>query len=117
MGRTVFFLSSRRRHTRCSRDWSSDVCSSDLVAPESMGLAETRKNYGASLVAQEKWSEAIPVYDAMHAGLATDPVSLQRFDQGDINWAYALVRTGQAKPAVVMMRSLVETWRKRVGEN
>src|SRR2546429_8270928 len=26
----VFFFSSRRRHTRCSRDWSSDVCSSDL---------------------------------------------------------------------------------------
>src|SRR5256884_3309455 len=27
-----FFFSSRRRHTRCSRDWSSDVCSSDLIA-------------------------------------------------------------------------------------
>src|SRR5687768_15436072 len=26
----VFFFSSRRRHTSCSRDWSSDVCSSDL---------------------------------------------------------------------------------------
>src|SRR2546422_3897259 len=26
----MFFFSSRRRHTRCSRDWSSDVCSSDL---------------------------------------------------------------------------------------
>src|SRR5687768_2251393 len=26
-----FFFSSRRRHTRCSRDWSSDVCSSDLM--------------------------------------------------------------------------------------
>src|SRR5690606_39716451 len=26
----VFFFSSRRRHTRFSRDWSSDVCSSDL---------------------------------------------------------------------------------------
>src|SRR3989442_1396208 len=26
-----FFLSSRRRHTRCGRDWSSDVCSSDLL--------------------------------------------------------------------------------------
>src|SRR6266498_5552124 len=26
----VFFFSSRRRHTRCGRDWSSDVCSSDL---------------------------------------------------------------------------------------
>src|SRR2546422_8085579 len=28
---TLFFFSSRRRHTRCSRDWSSDVCSSDLT--------------------------------------------------------------------------------------
>src|SRR2546422_9702763 len=28
-----FFFSSRRRHTRCSRDWSSDVCSSDLQEP------------------------------------------------------------------------------------
>src|SRR5690606_39492192 len=27
-----FFISSRRRHTRFSRDWSSDVCSSDLLA-------------------------------------------------------------------------------------
>src|ERR1041385_681168 len=26
----TYFFSSRRRHTRCSRDWSSDVCSSDL---------------------------------------------------------------------------------------
>src|SRR6476620_9245863 len=28
----VFFFSSRRRHTRYWRDWSSDVCSSDLSA-------------------------------------------------------------------------------------
>src|SRR5690554_4208284 len=27
-----FFFSSRRRHTRCGRDWSSDVCSSDLTS-------------------------------------------------------------------------------------
>src|SRR5699024_11953603 len=28
-----FFFSSRRRHTRSKRDWSSDVCSSDLYQP------------------------------------------------------------------------------------
>src|SRR5207249_6770476 len=28
----LFFFSSRRRHTRSKRDWSSDVCSSDLSA-------------------------------------------------------------------------------------
>src|SRR6266436_1561066 len=32
-----FFFSSRRRHTRCSRDWSSDVCSSDLTLRWSFG--------------------------------------------------------------------------------
>src|SRR6266496_4526026 len=31
-----FFFSSRRRHTRSLRDWSSDVCSSDLDAGEEM---------------------------------------------------------------------------------
>src|SRR5206468_7738412 len=29
--RDRFFFSSRRRHTRSDRDWSSDVCSSDLL--------------------------------------------------------------------------------------
>src|SRR2546430_7948282 len=31
----VFFFSSRRRHTRFDCDWSSDVCSSDLVVLQS----------------------------------------------------------------------------------
>src|SRR5699024_11620020 len=35
----VFFFSSRRRHTRSKRDWSSDVCSSDLVPELARGLA------------------------------------------------------------------------------
>src|SRR2546429_9767508 len=35
-----FFFSSRRRHTRCSRDWSSDVCSSDLARRAMARLAE-----------------------------------------------------------------------------
>src|SRR3712207_1378414 len=42
---SVFFFSSRRRHTRYWRDWSSDVCSSDLaeriVAPAA--LANVRR--------------------------------------------------------------------------
>src|SRR5690606_40944150 len=38
-----FFFSSRRRHTRFSRDWSSDVCSSDLVERRDR-LDSTRAN-------------------------------------------------------------------------
>src|SRR5205085_8489756 len=32
----LFFFSSRRRHTRFDCDWSSDVCSSDLVTKEDL---------------------------------------------------------------------------------
>src|SRR5437899_2446268 len=43
-GATCFFFSSRRRHTRCLSDWSSDVCSSDLQpgAAPSVGWADQR---------------------------------------------------------------------------
>src|SRR6266536_3342139 len=36
-----FFFSSRRRHTRSTRDWSSDVCSSDLPFPRCRGVEHT----------------------------------------------------------------------------
>src|SRR2546430_6165790 len=39
MLRFSFFFSSRRRHTRFDCDWSSDVCSSDLVEPPRLGKA------------------------------------------------------------------------------
>src|SRR5690606_16468428 len=35
----VFFFSRRRRHTRFSRDWSSDVCSSDLLVANAIHQA------------------------------------------------------------------------------
>src|SRR5436309_10822627 len=45
-----FFFSSRRRHTRFSRDWSSDVCSSDLACPHHVRLYSQprRRDPGAS---------------------------------------------------------------------
>src|SRR3712207_7204135 len=39
-GLGVFFFSSRRRHTRYWRDWSSDVCSSDLDGQGNFGTAD-----------------------------------------------------------------------------
>src|SRR3712207_4105980 len=51
-----FFFSSRRRHTRYWRDWSSDVCSSDLVEAglglvedQDRGVAQHRPGYGDAL--------------------------------------------------------------------
>src|SRR2546421_2723471 len=38
-----FFFSSRRRHTRSDRDWSSDVCSSDLVPRSAQSCRRQRR--------------------------------------------------------------------------
>src|SRR5688572_13905215 len=42
-----FFFSSRRRHTRFDCDWSSDVCSSDLVGLARSRLARSRDHLAA----------------------------------------------------------------------
>src|SRR3712207_7308963 len=40
------FFSSRRRHTRYWRDWSSDVCSSDLAGLEAVGVGREHPHGG-----------------------------------------------------------------------
>src|SRR3989449_346112 len=65
-----FFFSSRRRHTRCSRDWSSDVCSSDLdpnlrgflVLGTDAALWHSRDG-GASWKPLKADFPTVPVYD------------------------------------------------------
>src|SRR5207302_4538699 len=45
-----FFFSSRRRHTRFSRDWSSDVCSSDLGGEPRPATAVQSSFYGKTWI-------------------------------------------------------------------
>src|SRR5712692_6241425 len=49
-----FFFSSRRRHTRWNCDWSSDVCSSDLVA---LGALSSLYHFAYRLVGNEADAE------------------------------------------------------------
>src|SRR6266542_4862404 len=44
-----FFFSRRRGHTRCYRDWSSDVCSSDLDGEPADMLCQPVDSYSAAL--------------------------------------------------------------------
>src|SRR6266496_682660 len=47
-----FFFSSRRRHTRSLRDWSSDVCSSDLNTGD-----------GAAVGSGDTWTDTVYLHD------------------------------------------------------
>src|SRR5690348_17905938 len=61
-----FFFSSRRRHTRWTGDWSSDVCSSDLLATDPEGeLAELAELYVERGLTPEL---ARQVAEQLHAG-------------------------------------------------
>src|SRR5438445_2475399 len=53
----VFFFSSRRRHTRYWRDWSSDVCSSDLSGPPGREHYNNLHEQGGNLISCDGHAE------------------------------------------------------------
>src|SRR2546429_9778182 len=78
-----FFFSSRRRHTRCSRDWSSDVCSSDL----DLGPA-LRAERGHRLAQLERHLAAVGLADLQRrpqAGLRSEERRVG--EEGRSRWA------------------------------
>src|SRR2546422_1527075 len=68
-----FFFSSRRRHTRCSRDWSSDVCSSDLLMRTALEYART---FGVP-VADHCEEPTLAAGGVMHEGLVATRLGLK----------------------------------------
>src|SRR5256884_3725400 len=54
----LFFFSSRRRHTRCSRDWSSDVCSSDIAMAWPTHRAHEKVQEWLARPAREGWARS-----------------------------------------------------------
>src|SRR5215813_15333414 len=81
-----FFFSSRRRHTRCGRDWSSDVCSSDLDARfddegeadalDEPGLLSRKARVGhcEPVIAKETVSQVLIIGDPHDVRIADDDV-------------------------------------------
>src|SRR5690606_2513327 len=69
---SIFFFSSRRRHTRFSRDWSSDVCSSDLYGIyliDEMNL-ETHGSWQKMGKVDPSWN--IPLHDKEWEAIVMD---------------------------------------------
>src|SRR5205814_6163370 len=91
-----FFFSSRRRHTRCLSDWSSDVCSSDLAdvaegrLPRPRGLAGGPQRHpradprarggrqiGRASCRERVWTEVVTV-------AAREEMGVDRRSMGDV---------------------------------
>src|SRR5256885_12221102 len=59
----LFFFSSRRRHTRLQGDWSSDVCSSDLVALATGRIGSLNIGWGALPSIASRTALLFPTYN------------------------------------------------------
>src|SRR6266446_10694939 len=68
----LFFFSSRRRHTRLQGDWSSDVCSSDLVDAAVRALREGHTFYSENAGLPGLRREIADQYERLH-GVTLDP--------------------------------------------
>src|SRR5215217_2334635 len=69
-----FFFSSRRRHTRYWRDWSSDVCSSDLVVEVMTGSPAERAGLRAEDMILGVDGEPVSGVDDLHRLLDGDHI-------------------------------------------
>src|SRR5438105_11220232 len=81
----LFFFSSRRRHTRSTRDWSSDVCSSDLVVT-APAVGAIRPPSEVRRVGEHRVDDERPT-GVIHGHLEADPID-----------AFAYVAAGDVAP-------------------
>src|SRR5436305_7466262 len=101
-----FFFSSRRRHTRCGRDWSSDVCSSDLAQIKDDGgtaaqNSELQLTSSGSLLSYE-WHQ-----------LAPNKTSLKVAPDGEFLRQTVTEKPGEKRSEE---RRVGKEWRKRRGQ-
>ena len=86
------------------------------AVPESNNMLRSRRAYATTLVAEQKWREALAVYEIIARDAARDPLVQRVHGGGDINWAWALIHTNQAALATTMLERLFERVRSRLGD-
>src|SRR5215212_10450292 len=88
MYRLLFFFSSRRRHTRCLSDWSSDVCSSDLL-PVRLGHVAPMNSPPAPTAPQQPLQEALALHrEGKHELAMQRYVAILQQNPGNVDALY-----------------------------
>src|SRR5438045_8589145 len=96
---TFVFFSSRRRHTRCLSDWSSDVCSSDLNArhvPDWVAWP-TSKAHAAGCLPR---SDSFRPDPDLPPGAGATPEEIGRASCRERGWLHVVEARGHRKKAV-----------------
>src|SRR5690606_40098766 len=100
----AFFFSSRRRHTRFSRDWSSVVCSSDLYAAPAFQPAPVAK-----LISKDYARERGKLISMERALREVQPGTPAQLDEGDT--IYLTTADARSEERRVGKKGYIETQR------
>src|SRR5689334_14638173 len=103
-----FFFSSRRRHTRWNCDWSSDVCSSDLLVKEfeqqyNDGVITQGEKYNKVVDAWSKCTETIA--EAMMKEISAAKPATEQGAEAQVNSIFMMAHSG-ARGSPAQMRQL-----------
>src|SRR2546428_134276 len=108
-----FFFSSRRRHTRSDRDWSSDVCSSDLYLTYSCRqLVVASAIDSATRISQVRRHPKSSDPGAKLKYIVQDPTPTECCPKRTLTPTLALSRTKRLKDSAGVMRG-VSRWESR----
>lgn len=77
------------------------------VLPYSIELATRRGQLGFLYTMQGRWNNALEIFAKRDLGLRQNPEQFAKYGSRHMDWAYALLRTGQADQAADMLRSLL----------
>lgn len=86
---------------------STEAIEGASVKSYSTRLAALRGQIGFVLCAQERWEDAIKVFEDRDRGLRSNPEQFKRLRSNHMDWAMALYRTGHAAEAEAMLKRML----------
>lgn len=87
------------------------------VPKESIFLAEAARQRGKALVWLNEWHEAVKTFDSVETALSRDPLLGHKVSMENVDWAYALIRTGQAEKAIKVLTTTAKHITSTIGES
>ena len=87
------------------------------ASPDSVFFALSRSRLADSLVAQGHWRDAVAEYEIIREAISDkDPYAYRKYLSGNVNWAVALIETGQPGKALAILEPALEQRTALLGE-
>ena len=98
-------------------DLAFQALGGSAAKPYSIALARIRDRIGLIHVMQDRWDEALTVYELRDTDLRSNPGQAAMLDSGNIDWAMALIKTGRPAAAVAMLKEVLHSAQARQSAN